>query len=127
MHPRRDAIGCRPDLPITSDGPVECRLFGPAAVVDPRSDAGGRLVPDAATDLGFVQALQDYLQGRRGQRSKHEASVSRVNGRLSIVPGATRGPNFGGSAPMSQRRQILYFVLKHALLVIEEVAQRVVN
>jgi hypothetical protein len=83
----------------------------------------------AATDLGFVQSLQDYFQGRRGQRSRHGASVSRVSGRLSIVPGAPADQTLRGgrSAPMSHRRQILYFVLKHALLVIEEVAQRVVN
>src|SRR5580704_13715894 len=38
VHPRCHAIGCRPDLPITDDGPVECRVLGPVAVVDPCSE-----------------------------------------------------------------------------------------
>jgi hypothetical protein len=76
MQPRRDAVGCWPHLPITSNGAVERRLLGSTAVVDPGSDATRwRLVPDAATDLGFVQALLDDFQGRRGQRSRHRASV----------------------------------------------------
>ena len=53
MHPRRDAVGRWPDLLVTNDGAVECRLLGPAAVVDPGSDAARwRLVLYAATDLG---------------------------------------------------------------------------
>jgi hypothetical protein len=36
MHPRDDAIGCRPDLPITNNGP---RLLGSTAEIDPGSDA----------------------------------------------------------------------------------------
>jgi hypothetical protein len=76
VHPRRDAIGGRPDLLVTNDGPVESRLLGPAPKVDPCSDAARwRLVPDAATDLGVVKALQDYFQCRRGQQSRHGASV----------------------------------------------------
>jgi hypothetical protein len=39
VHPRRNAIGCRPDLPITNDGAAKCRLLGPASEVDPSSDA----------------------------------------------------------------------------------------
>ena len=66
MHPRRDAIGRRPDLPITDDGPVECRLLSPTAVVDPCSDAAsGRLVLYPAPDFRLVKALQDALQSRR--------------------------------------------------------------
>ena len=80
MQPRPDEIGRRPDLAITNDGPVKCRLLGPTAEIDPCTDATGR--------------------------------------RLVLYP---------APAPMSHWRQILYFVLKHALLVIEEVAQRVVN
>jgi hypothetical protein len=69
MHPRRDAISCRPDLPITNDGAVEGRLLGSAAEVDPGSDATcRRLVFYAATNLGFVQSLQDY--SRAGGVSK---------------------------------------------------------
>jgi hypothetical protein len=69
LQPRRNTIGCRPYLPITNDGPVKCRLLSPAAEVDPGSDATCRgLVLDSAADLGFVQALQDYFQGRRGQQ-----------------------------------------------------------
>jgi hypothetical protein len=49
MQPRRDAISGRPDLPITNDGAVECRLLGPAAEL--------RLVLDPAPDFGFVEAL----------------------------------------------------------------------
>jgi hypothetical protein len=29
----------------------------------------------AATNLGFVQSLQDYFQGRRGQQSRHGVSL----------------------------------------------------
>jgi hypothetical protein len=62
MHPRRDTIGCRPDLPIANHGPVECRLLGPAPEVDPRCDAARwRLVLYSAPDFGFVEALQDAL------------------------------------------------------------------
>src|SRR5580704_12949817 len=62
VQPRRDAIGCRPDLPITNDGPVECRLLGPTAVVDLCSDATRwRLVLYPAPDFGVVKALQDAL------------------------------------------------------------------
>jgi len=70
---------CRPDLPITNDGAVEGRLLGSAAEVDPGSDATcRRLVFYAATNLGFVQSLQDYFQGRR---------VSKVGrGKLILVP-----------------------------------------
>jgi hypothetical protein len=32
VQPRRDAIGRRPDLPITNDGPVKSRLLSPATV-----------------------------------------------------------------------------------------------
>jgi hypothetical protein len=57
MQPRGDAIG---DLPITNDGPVECRLLGPAAEVDPCGDAAGwRFILDTAPDLLVVQAVQD--------------------------------------------------------------------
>jgi hypothetical protein len=60
MHPRRDTIGCWPDLPITNDSAVERSLLGPAAVVNPGSDATGWwFVLYAAADLGFVEALQD--------------------------------------------------------------------
>src|SRR5260370_4832852 len=53
VQPRRDAIGRRPDLPITNDGPVECRLLGLAAEVDPRSDAaagGSFCIPQRISD-----------------------------------------------------------------------------
>jgi hypothetical protein len=33
MHPRGEAIGCRPDLPVTNNGPEKCRLLGSAAEV----------------------------------------------------------------------------------------------
>ena len=70
MQPRRDAIGSRPHLPIANDGPVECRLLGPAAEVDPGSDAAGwRFVLNPAPDFRVVKALQDALQSRRGQQS----------------------------------------------------------
>jgi hypothetical protein len=60
MQPRRDAIGCWPDLPITNNGPVERCLLGPAAIVDPCSDtAGRRLVLYPAPDFGIVETLQD--------------------------------------------------------------------
>ena len=60
MQPRRDAIGRRPDLPITNDGPVECGLVGPAAEVDPgRDTACRRFVLYPVPDFGFVEALQD--------------------------------------------------------------------
>jgi hypothetical protein len=39
VQPRRDAVGCWPHLPIINNGPVKCRLLGPAAEVFPRSDA----------------------------------------------------------------------------------------
>src|SRR5216683_803958 len=62
VQPRRDAIGRRPDLPITNDGAVECRLLGPTAVVDPCSDATRwRLVLYPAPDFGVVKALQGAL------------------------------------------------------------------
>jgi hypothetical protein len=58
VHPRRDAIGRWPDLPITNNGAVECRLLGPTAVVDPCSDAAsGRIVLYPAPDFGAVKAL----------------------------------------------------------------------
>jgi hypothetical protein len=41
VQPSCHAIGCRPDLPITNDGLVECRLLGAAAEVNPGSDAAG--------------------------------------------------------------------------------------
>ena len=41
VHPRRDAIGGRPYLLITNDGPVESRFLGSAAVVDPCGNAAG--------------------------------------------------------------------------------------
>jgi hypothetical protein len=53
MHPRRDAISCRPDLPITNDGAVEGRLLGSAAEVDPGSDApagGSFFMPQRISD-----------------------------------------------------------------------------
>jgi hypothetical protein len=60
MQPRRDAIGDRPDRPITNDGPVECRLLALAAETNPRSDAARwRLVVYPAPDFGLVEALQD--------------------------------------------------------------------
>src|SRR4030088_3062016 len=78
---------------------------------------------------GGVFFIPHRISDSCSQRSRHGASVSRVSGRLSIVPGAPADQTLRGgrSAPMSHRRQILYFVLKHALLIIEEVAQRVVN
>ena len=96
MHPRRDAIGRRPDLPITNDGAVKCRLLGSTAVVNPGSDAARRgLVLDATTDLSFVQALQDDFQRRWSQRSRHGASLSSfpVNGTQdnSVVTSARPG------------------------------------
>ncbi|HMH95929.1 MAG TPA: hypothetical protein VK577_05030, partial [Bradyrhizobium sp.] len=52
VHPRRDAIGGRPNLLVTNDGAVEGRLLGTTAVVDPGSDtAGWWFVLDAAPDL----------------------------------------------------------------------------
>jgi len=52
VHPRRDAIGRRPNLLITNDGPVERRLLGPITVVDPCGDAAGWwFILDAAADL----------------------------------------------------------------------------
>ena len=58
MQPRRDAIGCGPHLLITNDGPVESRFLGPAAEVNPSSDAAGWwLILDATTDLRVVKAL----------------------------------------------------------------------
>src|SRR6266566_3989338 len=69
MHPCRDAMGCRPDLPITNDGPVECGLLGPAAEFDPCSDATGwRFVLDTPSDFGFVKAVEDAFQRRCGHR-----------------------------------------------------------
>jgi hypothetical protein len=66
MQPRRNAISGRPDLLVTNDGAVECRLLGAAAEVDPGSDAAHwRLVLYPAPDFGFVEALQDDFQ-RRG-------------------------------------------------------------
>jgi hypothetical protein len=54
--------GRRPDLPVTDDGPLECRLLGLAAVVDPGGDATRwRLVLYPAPDFGIVEALQDAL------------------------------------------------------------------
>jgi hypothetical protein len=62
MQPRPDKIGCRPDLPITDNGPVKCRLLCPATEVDPCGDAAGRrFVFYAAADLRVVKALQDAL------------------------------------------------------------------
>jgi hypothetical protein len=52
-------IGGRAHLPIANDGPLECRLLGPAAEAHPRSDAAplaARCV--SARDSGFVEALQ---------------------------------------------------------------------
>jgi hypothetical protein len=58
VHPRRDAIGRRPELPITNNGPVECRLLGAAAEVDPRRDAARwRLVLYPAPDFRLVKTL----------------------------------------------------------------------
>jgi hypothetical protein len=60
VQPRRDAICRRPDLPITNDGAVECRLLCPAAVVNPCSDAARwRLVLYPAPDFGLVKTFQD--------------------------------------------------------------------
>ena len=76
MQPRRDAIGSRPHLPIANDGPVECRLLGPAAEVGPGSDAAGwRFVLNPAPDFRVVKALRDA-------RSK-VGGVSKVGGSLS--------------------------------------------
>src|SRR5580693_5915822 len=63
VQPRRDGeISGRPDLPITNNGPVECRLLGPTAVVDPCSDAARwRLVLYPAPDFRLVKAVQDAL------------------------------------------------------------------
>src|SRR5882757_2037794 len=69
------AIGCRPDLPITNDGLVECCLLGAAAEVNPGSDAAGwRFVLNPAPDFRVVKALQDALQSRRGQQSRQGAA-----------------------------------------------------
>jgi hypothetical protein len=46
-------IGGRPDLPITNDGPVECRLLGRAPEVDPSvmPPAGGSFcIPHLISD-----------------------------------------------------------------------------
>jgi hypothetical protein len=57
VQPRRDAIGGRPNLPITNDGPVECCLLGAVAVVDPCSDAARwRLVLYPAPYFRLVKA-----------------------------------------------------------------------
>jgi hypothetical protein len=62
MHPRRDAIGGRPNLLVTNNGAVECRLLSPATKVDSSSDAAGwRFILDAAPDFRIVKALQDAL------------------------------------------------------------------
>jgi hypothetical protein len=62
VHPRRDAIGRWPNLPITDDAAVKRRLLGPTAVVNPSSDAARwRLVLYPAPDFGVVKALQDAL------------------------------------------------------------------
>ena len=67
VQPRRDTIRSRPHLPITNNGPVECRLLGTAPKVDPCSDATcWRLVLYPAPDFGVMEALQDYFQRRRG-------------------------------------------------------------
>ena len=53
------AIGCRPDLPITNDGLVECRLLGAAAEVNPGSDAAGwRFVLNPPPDFRVVKAFR---------------------------------------------------------------------
>jgi hypothetical protein len=83
MHPRRDAIGSRPEMTITNDSAVERRLLGPAAVIDPCSDdTRWRLVLDAAPDFRFVETLQNDFQGGRGQLSWHGASpiLAPING-----------------------------------------------
>src|SRR5260370_30018430 len=62
VQPRCHAISGRPDLPITNNGPVECRLLGPTAVVDPCSDAAsGPLLLYPAPDFRLVKALQNAL------------------------------------------------------------------
>jgi hypothetical protein len=62
VHPRRDAIRCRPNLLVSNDGPVKCSFLGAAAVVDPGCDAARwRFILDAAPDLRVVKALQDVL------------------------------------------------------------------
>jgi hypothetical protein len=62
MHPRRDTIGRRPDLPITDDGAVERRFLGPAVEVDPCGDAAcWWVILYPAQDFGVVEALQDAL------------------------------------------------------------------
>jgi hypothetical protein len=75
MQPRRDAIGCRPDLPILYDGAVECRLLGTAAEVDPRSDAARwRLVLYPAPALKAQRAKSpqyaDNVSGRESRFSR---------------------------------------------------------
>src|SRR5258708_8477501 len=71
VQPRRDAIGRRPDLPITNDGPVECRLLGPTAVVDPCSyAASGRLGLYPAPDFRLVKTFQDDFYAVRGQQRR---------------------------------------------------------
>jgi hypothetical protein len=58
MQPRRDAVGGRPNLPITNDGAVERRLLGAVAEVNKGGDtAGRRLVLYPAPDFGLVKAL----------------------------------------------------------------------
>ena len=62
MHPRRDAIGRRPDLLITYNGPEECRFPGPAAEIDPCGDAAGWwFILDPAPDFRVVKTFQDGL------------------------------------------------------------------
>jgi hypothetical protein len=62
MHPGSDAIGRRPHLLITNNGPVECRLLGTAPKVHPGSDAAGRrFVLYTAADFRVVEGLQDAL------------------------------------------------------------------
>src|SRR5260370_38204978 len=60
MQPRRDAIGRRPNLPITDDGPVERRLLGAVPVVNQCGDtARRRLGLYPAPDFGLVKTFQD--------------------------------------------------------------------
>ena len=76
VHPGSDVVR-RPDLSIINDGPVECRLLCLTTKVDPCSDASRwRLVLNAATDLGIVEALQDDFQGWWRQGNGHQKSTT---------------------------------------------------
>jgi hypothetical protein len=83
VQPRRDAIGSRPHLPITNNGPVECRLLGAAAEVNPGSDAAGwrfpRVPVGAKTQScnGLAKRASSTLP-RRALGGKHHGSHRRA-------------------------------------------------